>query len=263
MSYLLDRKSKNKRNIRITLGIFVVLVLLFLGSGIFGVFSGVSHVVFRPVFILANSLGVDFSSASSLFQPKKNLLEENNRLKDELESISARLANYNSLLDENLKTREVLGRLEQTDNIVLSAILSKGGRSPYDTLIIDVGSNEGIVVGNLVLAYGSVAIGQVREVYARSAKVVLFSGWGEKTEAAIVGKDTFFQVLGRGGGSFEMVLPRDLELERGVEVVLPGISSRILATVETVISDPRDSFKKVVLVGPINIQELKFVQVQK
>lgn len=263
MSYLQDRKSKSRRNTRIALGAIGVLFFLFVGSGVFGLFSGVSHVVFRPVFMLANTLGADVSGASAIFLPKRSLLEENNRLKEEIASISARLANYNALLDENLQVREILGRLDRTDNIVLSAILSKPSRSPYDILIIDAGSNDGISVGNLVLAYGSVAIGQVREVYPRSAKVVLFSGWGEKTEGVVVGNDIYFEVLGRGGGTFEMVLPRDLELEKGIEVVVPGISSRVLAIVDSVISDPRDSFKKVVMVSPVNIQELKFVQVEK
>jgi hypothetical protein len=60
-----------------------------------------------------------------------------------------------------------------------------------------------------------------------------------------------------------MMLPRDLVIEKGNEVVLPGINIRAVATVETIISDPRDSYQKALLKSPINIQELKFVQVER
>ena len=58
-----------------------------------------------------------------------------------------------------------------------------------------------------------------------------------------------------------MVLPRDFVLEKGSTVVLPG-SSYVVAVVKTIISDPRDSFIKALLVSPANVQELKFVEVK-
>jgi len=60
-----------------------------------------------------------------------------------------------------------------------------------------------------------------------------------------------------------MILPRDFVLEKGNEVVLPGITPYTLGVVETIISDPRDSFQKALLVSPVNIQELKFVEVEQ
>jgi hypothetical protein len=71
------------------------------------------------------------------------------------------------------------------------------------------------------------------------------------------------EVVGRGGGNFEMTLPRDFILEKGTNVHLPGINSFILGVSETIISDPRDPFIKALLVSPVNIQELKFVEVEK
>ena len=59
-----------------------------------------------------------------------------------------------------------------------------------------------------------------------------------------------------------MIIPRDFKLLKGEQVVLPGISPKVVAVVETIISDPRDAFQKALLVAPVNIQELKFVEVQ-
>ena len=59
-----------------------------------------------------------------------------------------------------------------------------------------------------------------------------------------------------------MIMPRDLKLEKGDQVVLPGIIPYVVGIVETIISDPRDPFVKALLTSPVNIQELKFVEVE-
>jgi len=76
-------------------------------------------------------------------------------------------------------------------------------------------------------------------------------------------RNIFMQVVGRGGGNFEIILPRDLIVQKGTEVVLPGIKPFVLGIVKSFISDPRDSFQKALLVSPVNIQEIKFVEVEK
>ena len=45
--------------------------------------------------------------------------------------------------------------------MILSAILSKPNQSPYDTLIIDVGTQEGLKTGDTVFALGNVPIGRI------------------------------------------------------------------------------------------------------
>ena len=49
----------------------------------------------------------------------------------------------------------------------------------------------------------------------------------------------------------------------GCQIVLPGINPYVLATVSTIISDPRKKKQKALLASPVNIQELKFVEVEK
>jgi cell shape-determining protein MreC len=288
MSYLLDRKIKRKKFFKVALGVIVLLLIIYFHTSVFGGLSRITHSIFRPVFIFGNNLKEGFSNVGSAIQSKKSLTKENESLKSQLSEKEATLSNYNSVLDENAKLKEIFGRKSEKSNMILGAILSKPNRSPYDTLIIDVGAEEGVAVGDKVFAQGSVPIGRVSLVYSHSAKVILFSTAGEKTEVVVSlspnpldinsasgvasdvlapliqsGKDVFMQLVGRGGGNFEMILPRDFILEKGTEVHLPGITPYVVATVATIISDPRDSFIKALLVSPVNIQELKFVQVLK
>ena len=173
----------------------------------------------------------------------------------------AMMTNYNSLLAENASLKEILGRKDEKASMVLSAILSKPNQSPYDTLVIDAGAEEGLQIGEIVFALGNVPIGRISDIYPHSSKVILFSNPGEKTQVIVSGKDVFLELVGRGGGNFEMVMPRDLVFREGDEVVLPGITPYVVGVVQKIISDPRDPFAKALLVSPVNVQELKFVGV--
>lgn len=261
MSYLLDKKIKRNKFFYIIFFIIILFILIYFRAGVFRGFSYVSHTFFRPVLTLGSNVGEKFKGINSFFYSKKTLYLGNEDLKLQLNELQGKLANYNSILDENIKIKEILGRKNENTPMILSGILSRPNQSPYDTLIIDAGEKQGVVAGSLVFAFGDVPVGRVRLVYTNSSKVVLFSNPGEKTEVLISGKDIFMQLVGRGGGNFEMTLLRDFNLPKGSEVVLPGITPHVVAVVETIISDPRDAFQKALLVSPVNIQELKFVEI--
>ena len=171
-----------------------------------------------------------------------------------------------TIVADNASLQEILGRGAQgsaSHKMILAAILAKPNQSLYDTLLIDAGSKEGIKIGENVFALGNIPIGRVDVVYDDSAKVVLFSNAGEKTEAVISGKNIFLELIGRGGGNFEIDLPKDFVLQKGDQVVLPGINPLVLAITQTIISDPRDPFTKALLTSPVNIEEQKFVEVEQ
>jgi cell shape-determining protein MreC len=239
-----------------------LFILIYFRAGVFYGLSYASSVIFRPVLILGNNIGDKLLNVGAYFYFKNSLLLENEDLKIKLSEQESRIVNYDSILDENLKIKEILGRKQEKANMILSGILSKPNKSLYDTLVIDTGTKNGILVGQRVFALGNIPIGRVAEVYTNIAKIILYSNPGEKIEVIISGSDTFMQIVGRGGGNFEMILPRDFVLEKGTEVILPGITPYVIGIVQTIISDPRDSFQKALLVSPVNIQELKFVEIE-
>lgn len=263
MSYLQDKKIKNKKTWTAVLGFLLLVVMFYFRTSVFGGLSYISNTIFRPVIVVGNSAGSKFSNLFSFFYSKNSLVAENNILKQQIEEKDATMANYNSLLDENNQLKDILGRKKEQVNLFLAAILAKPNQSPYDTLLIDAGKNQNISVGNLVFALGNVPIGRVSEVDATSSKVVLFSNPGEKTEIVIEGRNVFMSIVGRGGGNFEMVVPRDFSIDKGVSVALPGMTTSPVGTVASIITDPRDAFTKALLVSPVNIFELKFVEVAK
>lgn len=262
MNYLLDRKLKRKKILSIVALAFLVIIFFYFREPLSNFLSASVHSIFRPMLGLRRSIGSVFSSLDSAFMYKKNLAEENESLKLKLKEADVRLLGYNSLLEENSRFKEILGRKEEKENFLLSAVLSKPNQNPYDTLIVDVGETDGVETGNMVFALGNVPVGRVAAVYSKTSKVVLFSSSGEKMRVAVNGGGVVMEVAGRGGGNFEMILPRDFVLPEESVAILPGIFPYVVAIVKTIISDPRDSFQKALLVSPANMQEFGFVEIR-
>lgn len=262
MSYLQDKKRKKQRNLRRFIFITLLALFIIFSASVSAFMMQGTHTILTPLLSMGNRVSQNITNIKTFFTSKNALQKENETLKSELAGIEARLANYEVLFNENEKIKEILLRKPGERTMLLAGILGNPNQSPYDTLIIDAGEENNIKIGDNVFAYGDVPIGVVSEVASRTAKVKLYSTYGEKMSAVLAGSDTFIELVGRGRGNFEVILPRDFELVQGTLVLLPGLHPYVLAEVVTVISDPRDPFKKALLKSPINIFELKFVEVQ-
>lgn len=260
MSYLLDKKSKRNRYTTVIIFAVVFLILFYFRVGIFSGLSYVSSTIFRPFLVLKNSASTRFENFSTYLDSKDALHKQISDLESQRADAEARMANYNTVLAENESLKEILGRKDVNKATTLAVILGKDNQSLYDTLIIDAGIAEGITTGSRVFALGDIPIGYIDTVNERTSKVILFSNSGEMTSVTL--GESLFDVVGRGGGNFELILPRDFVIEKGEQVVLPGIVPYVLAVVSDIISDPRDSVKKALLVSPVNTRALKFVQVE-
>lgn len=263
MSYHLDRKNKIKKFQKIAMALFLFFILFYFRGPIFYGVGNVVNFLLKPVILIGNKIGFNLDQTSLSLKSKKSLLLENETLKNELIEKNLAITNANFLISENEKLKEVLGRKKSQMNLVLGAILVRPNQSVYDTLLIDIGEDHGITQGSMVFALGNTPIGKISEVYKNSSKVILFSTPKENTDVIVSGPDVAMQIVGRGGGNFEMILPRDFEIKKGMTVQLPGIDSFFLAQVVTIISDPRDAYQKALLTSPVNIQHLKFVEVEK
>jgi cell shape-determining protein MreC len=279
MSYLLDKKSQRKKISQIALGVVFLVILFYFRAGIWKGLSYVSEIIFHPVLVLGHGVEGKIQDIGAYFVSKSYLYSQNQKLQAEVSFDDARMANYNSVVLDDASLKEILGRTDSKAAMTVAAILSEPNQSPYDTLLIDAGTTQGITIGDTVFALGDVPVGQISDVYPNSAKVILFSNGGETTQATIssstvapsatgtvssaVSSNIFVSVVGRGGGNFEIVIPKGFVLQTGDQAVLPGINSYVLAIVQKIISDPRDSFTKALLTSPINIEGLKFVEVEE
>lgn len=261
MNYRQDKKKNNKKTVTFALVAIFLFIVIFSGTMIYGNLSSGSSFVAKPLFNFRKNIVERVSSWRAYFKSKRTLDAENAQLKLEKEELTLRLSNYQILENENKELKSVLERKEN-HNFILGNILVKPNRSLYDTLIIDIGENYGIKPLQKVYAYGYVPVGYVGEVYANTAKIILYSTSKEKVDVIAADSGTALEAVGKGNGNFEMILPRDFFIAEGEAVYLPG-TSKTLANVSGIISDSRDSFKKALLKSPVNIFELRFVEIEK
>lgn len=258
-----DRKGeeKKKRLLKIA-GISIFVIVLF-STGVVSFSGGFFNFIGKPIWKIKNSVSNGVDSSLYVVRTKKSVFSENEELQRRLVEQNLAMTDYQILKKENEELKGMLGRILPKKSFTLATVLVKPNQSPYDTLIIDVGTDVGLKEGYKVFANEQIPLGYISSVYDNTSLISLYSNPGETTEAMIIGSNAAVELVGRGGGNFEMTVPVDLESSKGTMVVLPGISSEVVAIMEDVISNPTDPIKKVLLRSPVNIQQLKWVQIEK
>ncbi len=239
MNYVL-RSSIHKRKIfwpiKVVGVIVLVLVLLHFAAPTF--LSSIITTIVSPVW-----------NINSGNRPSLNQLPDNT--KDMIIS---------ELTKENFELKEIMNRAV-SKNLVLAYVLKKPPFTAYDSFILDVGSNDRVEKGDGVYVLGNILIGETEEVFSNTSKVKLYSTYGEKYDVLIGEQNIQATAVGRGGGLFETIIPRDVKVSEGDTIIIPNISSSVFGIVSKVIADPARAFSTIIFSQPINIYEQKWVQI--
>ncbi len=160
-----------------------------------------------------------------------------------------------------IKTAKKLNTPDSTE--VLGVILSRPPRTPYDSLVIDIGEDEGLMEGDLVYADRDYIIGQIGEVRSSTSVVKLYSSPDQKIDVLIGSSTTPVVAEGRGGGNFYIKIPKNIVINEGDQIVAPGIREHVFGTAERVDTDEGEAYSHVYFKLPVNIYSLHYVQVKK
>ncbi len=233
---------------------------------------------------------------SEIFSPLWRIAESRNSaqvasLQEQLQSFEAASSSIAFLEQENAELKSMLGRTPAATSI-LATVLKKPPFSSYDNLIIDVGADHGVVVGDIVYAMSPaitiigtstdvfsnasssassstpsapigvhIPIGVIAEVDPTTSKVDLFSSPDEKYTVEIGTHHLAVNATGRGSGSFQAILPREAGITVGDLVTIPSIQPIVFSTVSDILSDPARPYATVLFQSPINITTLHWVEV--
>jgi len=254
------RKQRNIQKRTITFFVTVGLVSIFLFADGYGFLSRSVGFMAVSLWKTQNYAGNLWGGFRNLVRSKKSLVDENTKLKEDLRVLSMKLLDRNLLFEENLDLKEAMGR-SVLDRTVLASVLAGPGQSLYDTLIIDIGEDFGVEIGDEVLYAGNIMIGKVTEVLKRSSKVVLFSSPGELTDVLVGDEKITTTAKGRAGGNYEIRLPRDIAIAEGDVVLLPGITPRIVGYVEYIDVKTSDPFKLILFRDVVDSRQVREVEV--
>jgi cell shape-determining protein MreC len=262
MTYLRRSNLQAKKHRTTTISIVLALAIVFSVQIFFPAFY---PSILMPIASVAwkaeSSVSGSIAGVISFFRSKNSLVSENERLQGEILSRDAGALLLDGLKRENDELKALLGRSAGGKDVV-ALVLSRPPLSFYDTLIVDVGADDGIVIGDKVYANGAVLVGDVSEVFGSTARISLFSTPGRAVSVLFGSSTVQAQAVGKGGGNFEARLPVGIDVAEGDTIVFPHLRSHVFGVIERIVADSTDSLQTIMFKAPVNIHQLRFVEVE-
>lgn len=256
MNFRSVKKKKEQKKIGIAFAIVIALVVLGF-SGIYRWLSTGFHPFALPFWQIS---GGENSSFSFVLKDKKHLQKRVEELEVELRQKELEVVRLEMFRTENESLKNILSGSDDL-NSKTAAILIKPNYTLYNTLIIDVGTEDSIHEGDLVLGYGSVALGKVVDVRKNISYVKLFSESNVSSVLVHNATSTYVDVVGHGGGVVTFTVPRDISIAVGDILSLATRRGLLFGTIEEIQFDSTDPVQTVFAQSAVNINQLQYVEV--
>jgi cell shape-determining protein MreC len=274
---------RNNRYIKpLQITVVVIVVLIFVRLVVPSAFDSFFAAIFSPLWRMERSVSGDDFSASANRADLSSLVESQNST----DSVTL-------LQQENAELKALLGRTSTAGTLILAAVLKAPPLSAYDSLVIDLGSDENVKTGDKVFALASpivtvsttstaftttsatsspisststtevlTPIGTVAETSAASSKVSLFSSPGMKYSVEIGPDHIPATAIAQGGGMFEVQLAQGAHVNVGDTITIPDIETLTFGMVGAIVNDPTQPYMNVFFQEPVNIYQLRWVLVE-
>lgn len=216
----------------------------------------------NPIFKFAGFMAEKKDNIFFLFKNKQSLEEGLDYLKEK----NIELENEKNLLEsvkkENEELKILLSRPDKK-SYILGSIISRPPQSPYDIIVVDAGSDNGVRQGMKAIAYGSILLGHAAEVFPNASKIKLVSYPGEETNLFIENGKISAIGLGLGGGNIEVKIPSSVKINSGDKINTEGTSQYLLGTADKIEADALNPFQKIIFRMPVNLNELQKIGLEK
>jgi len=246
MNYLPRNRARQKTLRKIG----ILAVILIAGAFVFSLINGVLIAAFSPLWRAENRVSQSVAKAFENFSSRQALIAENAELKEKLRSLELRLQSLGSL-DSQSELSALAGRANQAG--IPAGVLTRPPQSAYDVLVADAGESHGVSAGARVFLSEGPEIGTVVEVFSKSSRIKLYTSSGESTHAVLERHLVPVVLEGAGAGNFQIIIPRETQVEVGDRILSSGLDANLMAVVRDIKVEQTDSFKKVLAQSPANI----------
>ncbi|MEO6536158.1 MAG: rod shape-determining protein MreC [Candidatus Paceibacterota bacterium] len=216
----------------------MVLVVLVLLVGVVmairmvvpGTFAMISTPAWKAGSSLTASVGhvFTFTSNSKLLSERDALTSENTTLTAQNLTLTAQVRDLTALL--GTRTAPAGG--------ILASVLARPPVAPYDVLVVDQGSVDGVTKDAHVFGNGGTPIGIVSSIADHTAHVTLYSATGVHTDGWVGATHIPVTLSGTGAGGFETSVLKEAGVQVGDIVTLPGNGGTPIGTITKIQADP-------------------------
>ncbi len=213
-------------------GLFILVVIV---AGLRFLVPGALVSISSPLWAAGDSLTLGVENVGSFFTDKATLTNERDRLLAENAALQA--SNASSVARVRDLERLLGDRTEAAPGI-LAGVLARPPVSPYDVLIVDAGSEQGVLAGSAVQGPGGMPLGMIESATGNSARVLLYSTPAQETESWIGEARIPVTLVGEGSGAMSAVVAREAGIVVGDLVYASGPGARAVGSVIAVGNDP-------------------------
>ncbi|HEU4677518.1 MAG TPA: rod shape-determining protein MreC [Candidatus Paceibacterota bacterium] len=241
---------------RLVAWIVVAFLVLLLARGPLG---ALGSMVTSPAFSFRHWLETSSATIPVFVRSRLELESEINDLRSKLAAEEGRNAAFSFVTDENRELRALFA--SSSSPRILAGVISRPPLTPYDTLIIDRGAEDGVIEDAPVYFGNDRAVGYVRTVFSGSALVSLFSSPGAESTVYVFGPNIFTTAEGEGGGVIHLSVPQGIEVKAGDVVVLPSLDGGVLGLVDHVTAEPTEPEQDAYVLYDVPLQSVRLVAV--
>ena len=223
-SYLNSNNERPRKKYLIWI-VGAIFVLVFAKDVVSSITSSFTTTLFTVRHYIMTSSG----TIPVFIRSRVELLNHIQELEQQIASQKGIESTLGFVTEENEELRGLLGGT--TTPRIVAGVIARPPYTPYDTVVIDRGSEEGIVLNAPVYQVGGNALGYVQSVFPHSAFITLFSSPGVETTVYVFGPDIFTTAHGEGGGVVRLSVPQGIAILKGMPVVLPSLESGTLGLI--------------------------------
>lgn len=250
------RTSQTKT--RLTVGLTVIGILAFLWF-LPNVIGTIASVTVIPIHHAELWFAESSAALPSYLRDRSVLIDDIQALEETVAQSEARDAELAALWWENRELRNQLA--SSADARILAGVSGRPPHTPYDVLMLDRGSADGITVHAPVFVASSTVIGFVQSVFLNSAIVQLVSTPGFKTSVYVYGPNIYTTAEGMGGGVMRVGVPQGIALSNGDPVIIPSVELGVFGTITHIESEPTSPEQFAFVTTGIPLQSIRTVTV--
>lgn len=236
--------------------------LVFGGSWLVRIFDGGAFRLGATVAQTGSLPAALIDTATRLIRGSDAILAHNRVLQDRVAELESRLLNYQSLRSDHEALLASVGFVAQNPSTVIGRVLTTLWTNPYDVLLVELPAGRLVEPQSAVTFADALYLGRVVAVNGRIAQVQLLSAPGSVIPVAVGTSTTITEAHGRGGGNFQITLPRGVPVAVGDVVHATSSPQRwSLGRIGNIEREPSDSSQTLFFRYPLNLQTLKFVEI--
>ena len=195
-----------------------------------------------------------FGNVAALSARNDELSKENESLASENQALAQKVADISSLLGGVSAKTSPAG--------ILAGVVARPPSSPYDTLVLSPGADEGVVPGMEAFGEGGVPLGIVSAVHPGFSRVTLFSSPEIRVDGWVGSGRLPLAIRGAGGGALSASVQRSAGIKTGDAVFVPGPGALPIGSVVRIDSDPSSPSVTLQIQPAVNLFSITWVELR-